>query len=131
MLTSAGTAAGIDACLYLLRKQLGAAEANRVARGLVVPPHTLDSLARDAKMSRRTFTCHFKALTGTSVQAWLLAERLALAQRLLERTDQPIERVSDLAGFGSVVSLRPHVRRAFSESPTTWRRNLGGPLTPA
>ncbi len=168
VLTSAGTAAGIDACLYLLRKQLGAAEANRVARRLVVPPHreggqaqfieqplprtvggarlahliddvrkrlgqqhTLDSLARDAKMSRRTFTRQFKALTGTSVQSWLLAERLAFSQRLLETTDQSVENVSDMAGFGSAVSLRHHFRRAFSVSPMTWRRNFGCPFTRA
>jgi transcriptional regulator GlxA family with amidase domain len=163
VLTSAGTAAGIDACLHLLRQRLGAAEANRVARRLVVSPHreggqaqfieqplpktaggarlarlidgvrerlrdqhTLDSLAGEASMSRRTFTRQFKALTGTTVQSWLLAERLALSQRLLERTDQPIDNVSDLAGFGSVVSLRYHFRHAFGVSPTAWRRNFGG-----
>lgn len=168
VLTSAGTAAGIDACLHLLRQQLGAVEANRVARRLVVSPHraggqaqfieqplprtagsvrlahlidqvrrrleqphTLDSLAEDAKMSRRSFTRHFKALTGTSVQSWLLAERLAFSQRLLESTDHSVEKVGDMAGFGSVVSLRLHFRRAFGVSPTAWRRSFGGPLSSA
>lgn len=37
--TSAGTAAGIDLCLELLRQDHGAAVANAVARRLVVPPH--------------------------------------------------------------------------------------------
>lgn len=164
VLTSAGTAAGIDACLHLLRQRIGVAEANRVARRLVVSPHreggqaqfieqplprtaggarltrlmdavrkrlheqhTLDSLADEAKMSRRTFTRHFKALTGTTVQSWLLAQRLGLSQQLLERTDQPIENISGMAGFGSVVSLRYHFRHAFDVSPTTWRRSFGGP----
>ena len=77
-------------------------------------------------MSRRTFTRHFKALTGTTVHSWLLAERLAFSQRLLEATDQSVENVSDMAGFGSVVSLRHHFRRAFGVSPMTWRRNFGG-----
>lgn len=39
VLTSAGTAAGIDCCLHLLREYCGAESANRVARYLVVPPH--------------------------------------------------------------------------------------------
>lgn len=162
VLTSAGTAAGLDACLHLLRERLGAAEANRVARRLVVSPHraggqaqfieqplpktaggarlarlidavrerlrephTLDSLANEVSMSRRSFTRHFKALTGTTVQSWLLAERLALSQRLLETTDQTIDNVSDLAGFGSVVSLRHHFRQALGVTPTAWRRNFG------
>lgn len=37
--TSAGTAAGIDLCLHLLRREHGAAVANAVARRMVVPPH--------------------------------------------------------------------------------------------
>ncbi|HTW01904.1 MAG TPA: helix-turn-helix domain-containing protein [Streptosporangiaceae bacterium] len=39
VITSAGTAAGIDACLHLLRVEHGAAVANAVARLMVVPPH--------------------------------------------------------------------------------------------
>ncbi|MDR6867036.1 transcriptional regulator GlxA family with amidase domain [Microbacterium resistens] len=37
-ITSAGTAAGIDACLSLLRIELGAELTNKVARRMVVPP---------------------------------------------------------------------------------------------
>ncbi len=39
VLTSAGTAAGIDACLHLVRRELGAEVAARIARRMVVPPH--------------------------------------------------------------------------------------------
>ncbi|MEU1661899.1 helix-turn-helix domain-containing protein [Streptomyces griseofuscus] len=39
VLTSAGSAAGIDLCLYLVRADHGAAVANTVARRFVVPPH--------------------------------------------------------------------------------------------
>ena len=38
VITGAGTAAGIDACLHLVRKELGAAAANVIARRMVVPP---------------------------------------------------------------------------------------------
>lgn len=37
--TSAGTAAGIDASLHLVREAWGSAVANRIARRMVVPPH--------------------------------------------------------------------------------------------
>jgi transcriptional regulator GlxA family with amidase domain len=37
--TSAGTGAGIDACLHLVRKTAGARTANALARRMVVPPH--------------------------------------------------------------------------------------------
>ncbi|CAN5162125.1 helix-turn-helix domain-containing protein [soil metagenome] len=38
VVTSAGTAAGIDAALHIVRKELGAAAANVIARRMVVPP---------------------------------------------------------------------------------------------
>lgn len=39
IITSAGTAAGIDACLHLVRRELGASVAAAIARRMVVPPH--------------------------------------------------------------------------------------------
>jgi transcriptional regulator GlxA family with amidase domain len=38
IITGAGTAAGIDACLHLVRRELGSGVANRIARRMVVPP---------------------------------------------------------------------------------------------
>jgi len=38
IITSAGTAAGLDACLHLLRQELGAEMTNTIARRMVVPP---------------------------------------------------------------------------------------------
>ena len=39
VITSAGTAAGIDACLHLVRREQGSRVANGIARRMVVPPH--------------------------------------------------------------------------------------------
>lgn len=39
VMTSAGSAAGIDLCLHIVRKDFGAAISNQVARRLVVSPH--------------------------------------------------------------------------------------------
>lgn len=38
IITSAGTAAGIDACLHIVRRELGSSAANAIARRMVVPP---------------------------------------------------------------------------------------------
>lgn len=163
VLTSAGTAAGLDCCLHVLRKMCGAQAANYVARRLVVPPHrqggqaqfidqpvppnvrgdrlsglldwvggnldaphTLDTLAERALMSRRTFTRRFRLATGTTVGAWLLAQRLARAQQLLESTDESVEAIAGIAGFGSTASLRQHFAEAFRTSPSAWRREFRG-----
>lgn len=39
VITSAGTAAGVDACLHLVRREFGATVAAAIARRMVVPPH--------------------------------------------------------------------------------------------
>ncbi|MFJ6791371.1 GlxA family transcriptional regulator [Streptomyces angustmyceticus] len=39
VLTSAGVCCGIDLCLHIVRRDLGAMVANRIARGLVAAPH--------------------------------------------------------------------------------------------
>lgn len=39
LFTSAGTAAGIDLCLHVVREHQGSAVANAIARRMVVPPH--------------------------------------------------------------------------------------------
>ncbi|MGW9077644.1 GlxA family transcriptional regulator [Streptomyces kronopolitis] len=39
VLTSAGVCCGIDLCLHIVRRDLGAEVANRIARGLVAAPH--------------------------------------------------------------------------------------------
>ncbi len=39
VITSAGSAAGIDACLHVIRKDYGAAVANTIAKRMVVAPH--------------------------------------------------------------------------------------------
>lgn len=163
IITSAGTAAGIDCCLHMLRDRLGAEQANHAARRLVVPPHrqggqaqfidqplpeavrdsnlselidwaranlqlthNLDSLAQRAHMSRRTFTRHFRQLTGTTVGKWLLNERLSRCQLLLETTDHSIETVAEHAGFGSVISMRQPFRQAFGLTPSAWRKSFKG-----
>jgi transcriptional regulator GlxA family with amidase domain len=159
ILTSAGTAAGIDLCLHLVRKDHGAAVAATIARRMVVPPHrsggqaqllgapiadvrrddgigpvlewalrhlhedlSLDVLARRGFQSRRSFARRFRAATGTSPHAWILDQRVARAQALLEqRPDLTVEDVAVHAGFPSAAMLRQHFRRRVGCSPSGYR----------
>lgn len=161
IITSAGTAAGIDSCLYLLRREHGAGVANAIARRMVVPPHreggqaqyvqvpvpdvdeghrlrevlawaadhveqplSVEQLAARALMSPRSFARHFRAATGTTPHAWLLAQRLSRAQHLLEQTDLGVDEVADRCGFGAATTLRGHFARRFGTSPQAYRRTF-------
>jgi transcriptional regulator GlxA family with amidase domain len=86
--------------------------------------HSLASLAERAAMSRRNFTRHFRQATGTSFKQWLLNQRLAQAQRLLESSDTPVELVAQQAGFGTGLSLRQHFRAALDISPSLYRKQF-------
>jgi AraC family transcriptional regulator, transcriptional activator FtrA len=159
VLTSAGTAAGIDAALYLVRQEFGERVANRLARRMVMPPHreggqrqyvdrpvpieadtlmdtlswmtehldadlTVDGLAQRAHLSARTFARRFRSETGTTPHHWLTGQRVLAAQRLLEETEQPVETVADLVGFGSAAVLRHHFTRRVGTTPTDYRRTF-------
>ncbi len=161
VLTGAGTAAGIDVCLHLLRQEHGAAVANEIARRMVVPPHreggqaqytrlpvpevsetsrlhevlawaqahldeplTVDQLAARALMSPRSFARHFRATTGTTPLAWLLAQRLVCAQEMLEQSDLSVDEVAERTGFGSAATLRTHFARRLGTSPQAYRRTF-------
>jgi transcriptional regulator GlxA family with amidase domain len=158
VVTSAGTASGIDACLHIVRQELGAEAANGIARRMVVPPHRdggqaqyidtpvpdvaadtlqpvllwmqenldaevdVDLLAARAHLSPRTFARRFRAETGTTPHHWLTQQRLAYAERMLESTDESVERIASLVGFGSATVMRHHFGRRRGTSPQAYRR---------
>ncbi len=87
-------------------------------------PMGLDRMAEHAFTSRRTFSRNFRKTTGTTVTGWLLTQKLARAQRLLETTDDNLDQVAHNAGFGSSSAMRHHFAAAFSISPSTYRKQF-------
>lgn len=92
------------------------------AREHLSEPLSVDDLAAVAKMSRRTFTRRFREATGTTVNKWLVGERISRAQQLLETTDISIEQLAAEAGFGTALSLRQHFASQVRTTPTSYRR---------
>src|SRR5450830_1305148 len=84
--------------------------------------HSIDALAERAAMSRRNFTRHFRQATGTSFKQWLLNQRLAHAQGMLEKSAASIDVVAQEAGFGTALSLRQHFRASLQTSPSAYRK---------
>ena len=73
IITSAGTAAGLDACLHLLRIELGAEMTNTIARRMVVPPQRDGGQAQFIKKPLPEST----SLSLAPVTEWIL-ENLTL-----------------------------------------------------
>jgi transcriptional regulator GlxA family with amidase domain len=103
LLTSAGSAASIDLCLHVVRRDFGAEVATRFARDLVVPPHRDGGQAQyiDAPMPTRDASDLF----GGTIN-WM---RTHLDEDLT---------VSDLAGRAAM-SPRTFARRFAASTGTT------------
>ena len=107
VLTSAGSAAGIDLCLHVVRRDHGAAVANAVARRLVIPPH------RDggqAQLIDLPMPAHPDDDPIARVMAWAL-----------ERLHQPLD-LETLAAraYMSVRTFTRRFRRATGTTPGRW-----------
>jgi transcriptional regulator GlxA family with amidase domain len=87
-------------------------------------PLSVEKLARHAAMSPRTFARRFRDVTGTTPHQWLLRQRVLHAQRLLETTDEPVERIATRCGFSSAAVLREHFTRIAGTAPLTYRRTF-------
>jgi transcriptional regulator GlxA family with amidase domain len=85
-------------------------------------PLDVDTLAAIARMSRRSFTRHFREATGVSVTQWLNTQRVASARQLLETTDLPIEHVAQEAGFGTPLSMRQQFAAQLGTAPADYRK---------
>ena len=90
VLTAAGEASGIDLCLHMIRQDFGAAVANRVARGTVVPPHRSGGQAQyiDTPVPRThsTSTADAQEWALRNLRSTLSVEDLARHQAMSVRT---------------------------------------------
>jgi AraC family transcriptional regulator, transcriptional activator FtrA len=87
---------------------------------------TVEQMAARAVMSTRTFMRRFHATVGTTPYQWLLQQRIVLAQRLLETTNESIERVAACCGFSSAATFRLHFQRSRYISPQAYRNAFRG-----
>jgi len=94
----------------------------RVRRHLADRDLTPAALAAEARLSRRRLDQLFVKSVGCPVSAWIHAQRLARAGRLLEETSIPVGLVGEVTGLGDPHQFNKSIRRATGLSPTEVRR---------
>lgn len=90
----------------------------------IAEPCDTDSAAAYANMSRSTFTRHFRKLTGSSFQEWLVRERLQRSLEFLENTRWGMDEIAEKTGFQNTVSFRQQFCRYYGVNPHVWRKRF-------
>ncbi|RLV10547.1 AraC family transcriptional regulator [Streptomyces griseocarneus] len=91
---------------------------------------SVDALAARSGMSPRHFARAFQNEVGMTPGRYVDRVRLEAARRLLEDTDDCVNKIARVCGYGTPESMRRAFVRSLGASPAEYRRRFQ-PLTPA
>lgn len=100
----------------------------RIARALALiheryaEPWTMESLAREAGLSRTALAVRFKALVGEPPMSYLERWRITRAATALRETELPIGRVAQAVGYASDPVFSKAFKRVTGSPPGRYRR---------
>ncbi|MBN2584226.1 MAG: AraC family transcriptional regulator [Planctomycetes bacterium] len=85
-------------------------------------PWSVESLAKEANMSRSAFSARFNQLVGVSPMAHLFAIRMERAREMLQSTDHGLRWIAEQVGYGSEAAFSCAYRRWAGVAPGADRR---------
>ncbi len=85
---------------------------------------SVPTLARRAHMSPRNFARTFRREIGMTPAAYVEAQRVEAARRLLESTGRSVAEVAKACGFSRVETIHRAFRRALRVPPAQYRRHF-------
>ena len=91
---------------------------------------TIDRLCEISGMSRRSFTGHFKMITGMTVTSFLLSVRLNRAANLLAMTDMLHDEIAKCTGLGDHSNLAYVFSKYVGLTPSEIRASRYSELNP-
>ncbi|MFF8838815.1 helix-turn-helix transcriptional regulator [Streptomyces sp. NPDC015130] len=89
-------------------------------------PWRIDSLAREAGMSRSAFAAAFRELVGESPARYLAARRMQEAVRLLTETSLPQSALPARIGYRSAEGFHVAFRKCYGVTPGEYRAGGAG-----
>lgn len=93
--------------------------------GKAATPWTLESLAREAGLSRSAFAERFTTLVGQPPMQYLARWRMQLAAGLLAGGNQAVAQIASEVGYESEAAFSRAFRKLVGMPPATWRRARG------
>jgi AraC-like DNA-binding protein len=86
---------------------------------------TVETLAKEAGMSRTLFCTRFRATVGESPMRHLARVRLGQAAGYLTTTKLSVDAIARRTGYGTSAALSKAFRREYATSPGRYRENRG------
>ncbi len=85
---------------------------------------TLDTLAREAGMSRTYYSTMFKMLNGVSVWTYIINQRIDRAQQLLEKTEMSVIEICEKCGFNNLSNFNKAFKKITGKTPSEYRKEF-------
>ena len=91
------------------------------------PEFSVNVLCESSGMSRTSFYCKLKALTGQSPTDFIRVMRLKRATELLKEGEYAINEISDMVGFSETKYFREVFKKYYKMSPSRYAKGGGNP----
>ena len=122
MNTPVSIAQGLNSPMAKEREQARISLAVEWAKSNLKKVQTIDQMAEQAFLSRRSFDRQFRAFMGLSAKDWLTKHRLTLAKAYLADSELSINQIASLTGFGNSNNFRNNFVKLMGLSPSSFRR---------
>lgn len=90
----------------------------------LTPTLTIEQIASNANMTRRTFDRHIMRQYKMTAHQWLNERKLEIAKRLLETTNLNLEQIAHKSAFDNAITLRHNFNKSLSVTPTQYRQTF-------
>jgi transcriptional regulator GlxA family with amidase domain len=87
----------------------------------------VDEVTKHSRLTPRSFSRRFNKATGRSPMAYVQRLRMEDAKRRLERTTEPVDKISWLVGYEDASYFRRVFKRIVGITPASYRRKFQGP----
>jgi len=82
----------------------------------------IEELAEAVRLSTSHFCRAFKASFGEAPHTHIMRRRIALAQRLMRTTHEPLSQIALACGLSDQAHLSKLFHRSVGQTPSVWRR---------
>jgi AraC-like DNA-binding protein len=98
---------------------------NFINQNLQLPLST-DTIAQSIHMSKYYMCRRFKEETGITIGSYIKMQRVYLAKKKLEETDEPISSIALDCGFGDIAHFSKLFKTVVKQTPSAYRKHWKG-----